>query len=141
MNAVKEEETYFLGTVDAPDTGPPWHITLNVCNKVVSFKIDTGADVSVMSYAKYNKRPNLQQTNAVLRSPGGTMICRGQFKVTVNAKNHEGYQLKICVADSDTDNLLGRSAASSLGLVQRLVTMYMCPHLVISTTSLLSAHQ
>ena len=49
------------------------------------------------------------------------MICRGQFEVAVDAKNHEGYQLKICVADSDTDNLLGRSAASSLGLVQRLV--------------------
>ena len=51
MNAVEEEETYFSGTIDAPDTGPPWHATLNVCNKVVGFKIDTGADVSVMSHA------------------------------------------------------------------------------------------
>lgn len=72
MNAVEEEETYFLGAVDAPDTEPPWHTTLNICNKVVCFKIDTGADISVMSYGEYNKlhpRPNLQQTNAVLHSP------------------------------------------------------------------------
>ena len=27
------------------------------------------------------------------------MICRGQFKITVNTKNHEGYQLKIFVED------------------------------------------
>ena len=68
VNAVEEEETYFLGAVDALDTVPPWHTTL----AIGSFKIDTGADVSVMSCAEHNQlcpRPRLQHTNAVPRRP------------------------------------------------------------------------
>ena len=120
MNAVDEEKTYFLGAVDSDV--PPWYVDVNIGKNAVCFNIDTGADVSVLSFKEYNRlvpRPTLQPTNASLRSPGGKMTCKGQFTSTVQVRNDK-FELKIFVIDSETDNLLGRTAASHMGLVQRV---------------------
>ena len=68
-------ETFSLGAVHgahAPD--PPWTISLNFCGSVTEFKIDTGADVSVISssiYETLSAPPVLKPSKAVLRGPGG----------------------------------------------------------------------
>ena len=118
MNAVDEEKTYFLGSVNCDV--PPWYVDVNICKNTVRFKIDIGADVSVLSLKEYNRlvpRPTLRPTNASIRSPGGKMTCKGQFTSTVHVWNNK-FELKIFVIDSETDNLLGRTAASHMGLVQ-----------------------
>ena len=50
--------------------------------RTVDFKIDTGADVSVISKEVYDSlqpRPRLRQSDAILRSPGGTLPYLGMF--------------------------------------------------------------
>ena len=47
-----------------------------------SFKTDTAADASVMSLQTYvSPRPPLQKATMVLRSPGGTVDCKGKIEV------------------------------------------------------------
>ena len=114
------KESLFLGAID---TGvAPWYTTINVCNKATRFKIDTGADVTVMSYGEFSQlrpHPALQRTSAILRSPGGKMDCEGFFTTNVNVRDKD-FEVKIYVINADTDNLLSRAAASSMGLVQRI---------------------
>ena len=79
----------------------PWRVTLGLCGRNVSFKIDTGADVNVVSkrtYDSFTRKPTLQPTNLVLHSRGGVMKVLGQFE-TVTTKN---IPLKIFVIDSET---------------------------------------
>ena len=47
------------------------------------------------------------------------MTCKGQFTSTVQIRNDK-FELKIFVIDSETDSLLGRTAESHMGLVQRV---------------------
>ena len=47
----KETEEAFLGTVQNSENTNPWAITLLVNGKPVEFKIDTGADVTVIPRA------------------------------------------------------------------------------------------
>ena len=54
VNEVTEQEentAYFLGSVKSTplSSGKQWTVKLNICHKQVTFKIDTGADVCIMS--------------------------------------------------------------------------------------------
>ena len=69
--------------------GSSWRHTLNVCGQDISFKIDTGADVSVISWRTYQSikhRPKLRPTEISQHSPGELMQVMGQFE-SVTAKN------------------------------------------------------
>lgn len=49
----------------------------------MNFKIDSGADATVISEASYNSlenKPELGNTNVILRSTGGVLQCVGQMK-------------------------------------------------------------
>lgn len=115
------ETTYLPGAIDS-DAEPPWYTELNLGGREIKFKIDTGADVSVISRKRYHKlglRLKLHQTNAVLRCPGGTMACKGQFVAIARIRDRP-YALRIFVVESNTENLLRRETASRMGLVKRL---------------------
>ena len=91
---------YFADSVGGGSENP-WRVTLGLCGRNVSFKIDTGADVNVVSkrtYDSFTRKPTLQPTNLVLHSRGGVMKVLGQFE-TVTTKN---IPLKIFVIDSET---------------------------------------
>ena len=54
----------------------PWSVTLHVNKTPVCFKIDTGADISVMSESTYQalpQRPQLKPSTALSSSPGGKL--------------------------------------------------------------------
>ena len=90
----------------------PWRVSvkLNETDRGTSFKIDTGAEVSVMSLQTYNNmspKPPLQKTAAVLRSPGGTLVCKGKIEVTARVKAVD-YPLWIYVVISAIECLLSR---------------------------------
>ena len=89
----------------------------------MSFKIDTGADVNVVSkrtYDSFTRMPTLQPTNLVLHSPGGVMKVLGQFE-TATTKN---IPRTIFVTDSETDSLLSRETASAMNLVKRVGSVF-----------------
>ena len=76
----------------------------------MTFKLDSGADVSVMSHSNYKElrpRPSLKTVKANLNSPGGPLNCRGQFiaKATVNGTV---YHFRVIVGVNDVENLLSQ---------------------------------
>ena len=88
----------------------------------VDFKTDTGADVSVISKEVYDglrPRPRLRQSDAILRSPGGTLPYLGMFTTYVDIGN-QTVPFRVFVLNNNCDNLLSRDAALRLGLVKRL---------------------
>ena len=118
-------EVFELGSVGPSNDNtsePPWRVTLNFCGQMTAFKIDSGADVCVISKAEFsrlNPKPRLKPSRATLKGPGGKIKYEGEFEVTIQ---HEkaNYQGRCFVVHSDTDNLLSRDASVRLGLIQRV---------------------
>lgn len=98
-------------------------VVLHIDRKPVRFKIDTGADISVISVLTYQalpQRPKLKPSSAALSSPGGMLSCKGQFTANISHKN-KLYCLNIYVIEGDCiNNLLSRHAACQTGLVERV---------------------
>ena len=114
--------TYFLGSIDQHGKEPPWRTKLTLNRHTVDFKIDTGADVSVISKEVYDSlqpRPRLRQSDAILRSPGGTLPYLGMFTTYVDIGNQQTVPFRVFVLNN-CNNLLSRDAALHLGLVKRL---------------------
>ena len=121
-NVNAESETYFMGAVSR-DGEDPWRETLTIGSQKVNFKLDTGADVSVVSSSTYhslNPRPSLDETKAILQSPGGRLSCIGTFKANVTTSKDKTGSLTFYVLDGHTENLLSREATARFGFVQRL---------------------
>ena len=114
------QDEFFLGSVETDDS--PWMTVIEIRGKKFDFKIDTGADVSVIPFDTFKSiqpRPALQATKALLRSPGGNLNCVGYFDAAVETEKGKG-QMKIYVLEGKTDNLLSREAAARFGFVQRV---------------------
>ena len=124
----EETEEYQLYSVSNSSREAPWEIDvqLNGSKQNTRFKIDTGADVSVMtlkSYYRLPTKPPLQKTATVLRSPGGRLDCKGKINVKAHLKGKE-YPLSIFVINSQTtENLLSREAATRMNLIKRVDTV------------------
>lgn len=88
---VDEESAMFLGSVQSEEVPiPPWTVDVLMDGQLIHFKIDSGADATVLSEKSYRclkgKIP-LSKTNIILKSPGGTLNCMGQLRAKVNLKN------------------------------------------------------
>lgn len=71
---------WFLGSVSDDYNDNEWHVKLPVNG--TKFKIDTSADITVMSeqtFLELPGHPHLYKTLADIRSPGGKLDCIGQF--------------------------------------------------------------
>ena len=120
LTAGTGRNSLFLGSLGTDDE--PWRITIPISGKAVSFKIDTGADVSAISesvYKSISPRPKLKHSDTVLQSPGGKVAYLGQF---VTQTEHRGNKVsfRVFVLKGSTDCLLSREAAIRLCLVRRL---------------------
>lgn len=115
--------THFLGETRDVQENSAWTITLPILDTAVDFKIDTGADISVISektLLSLKCKPKLTKVTAKLESPGGKLQCKGQFTVTTTVKN-KPFKIKLfVVSGSSVNNLLGRGASVAMGLVKRL---------------------
>ena len=110
-------------SVDSVDIDEkPWRVNLKIRDHPVDFKIDTGADVNIISKAQYEKLPvgPLQITPIIFNSPGGTIKPLEFF--TANLKNKKKKKtVKIYVLDNNVDvDLLSRGTANFLNLVKRV---------------------
>lgn len=122
----QEEDFYYMGSVISTtgnNDDNEWIVRLNIEGTTVEFKIDTGADCSVISETMYKtlqKRRVLQRPKKVLSGPGGRLNCLGQF-ITQTSYKGRTYTIRLYVIrGQNVNNLLSRPAALAMGLVKRV---------------------
>ena len=92
-------KSYTFDSIWSTVTEPPWRAIINIHNVPINFKIDTGADVNVISKATFNKissRPKLVQSTETLRSPGGYLQNLGEFTAQATFQNKK-FQIRLFV--------------------------------------------
>uniref|UniRef100_H3BCK2 Peptidase A2 domain-containing protein n=1 Tax=Latimeria chalumnae TaxID=7897 RepID=H3BCK2_LATCH len=127
VNAQKSNAaSLFLGSITCADeSSKPWKVNLTINETAVNFKIDTGADVSIISEATYSSMHSpSQSTDTILNSPGGKLQCKGQFSAKTRVKGTE-YQFNLYVIrGSQVNDLLGHDVATVMGLVHQVEETY-----------------
>ena len=115
------DDSFYVGMVTCKDDTEAWTVPLNIYDKVINFKIDTGADVTIIPESVYKcipKRPELQRTRASnLNSPGGKLSVLGEFPARARVKG-KLYEFRIVVVEHVTNCLLSRGTASRMNLIQ-----------------------
>ena len=98
-----------------------WHATLEVNRKSVRFRVDTGADVSVVPGRYFKKNsPVIEKTNKKLIGPGKTEIkVVGKFTTTLKTEKTATTQ-DLYIEENFREPLLGRSAIEALHLFERV---------------------
>lgn len=120
-SAVGEIEQYaFLGAIDS-EGSEPWNVNLSVKNTEIKFKIDTGADVTVIPEYMFRKLQNVKlvKTDKILFGPGQKQLhVLGKFKCELKLKSVKSNQ-DIYVVKGLKNSLLGRPAIQSLELLSK----------------------
>ena len=115
-----DDSFYLDSVVDYKMDTKPWNVKLSVQGVNVTFKIDSGADVSVITESTYNKLPNrpvLEPVNRKMRSVGGVLTCLGRFETQVKAHG-QLYRLMLYVIRHANCNLLSRLHSQGMGFLQ-----------------------
>ena len=116
------DQRYFLGAVECPDSDPAWFVELDVNGNPVKWKLDSGADVSVMSqetFKKMRERPELKPISIELLSLGGAVKPLGQFIAKTKFKGTK-YSFRVIVVPKMIDCLMSRSVACRMGLIKKI---------------------
>ena len=90
INTVQTEEEAFLGTVSEGDTNRPWMFELKLNKHSILFKIDTGADITIISQNVYCKERDgsLRCATTQLSGPGKTPLAvLGCFSANLKKKD------------------------------------------------------
>ena len=117
-----KDDNAFMGTVHEHRNANPWSITLSMNGKPMEFRIDTGADVSVIPLSVFKSIPcaMLRPTRKTLSGPSSkTLPVKGQFTATLRHQDREVTE-EVFVVRRLRHALLGRPAIESLGLLCRL---------------------
>ena len=140
VQAPVETEDEFLGTVRDEAGAKPWIMTLPLNGMPVEFKIDTGADVSVIPESVFNQleRTTLHPTSRSLSGPGQNRlrVC-GQFVGTLKHRAEE-FKSEFFVVHGLQTALLGRPAIEAMGLVKRVNSIKEGEELIAKHTGLFS---
>ena len=124
----QEESELFLGKVhiDHLKSGNnQWKVDIMVNDQLVNFKIDSGADVSVLPMHTYEKLENtkLQPTNKVLLGPCNYKLnCMGKFKAKLTVNNLSVENDVYVVKDLERQ-LLSRLDSQNLNLINKIETI------------------
>lgn len=129
VNEVTETEragqtSYFLGSVcDVNDKSEQWTVQLQVDSTPVEFKIDTGADVTVISEDTFHTLRGeraLDPPDIPLESPGGELLFLGCFNATVSHKGKDYQLTAYVVCGRRVNNLLSQALSVRMNLVRRV---------------------
>ena len=113
------DELFFAAVEERKCSTSPWYVNLEINQRDVKFKIDSGADVTLMTIDTYQKLqpiPELTPTKAVLNSVSGTIECKGTFRTQTLVRG-KLYKFKVYVANC-TNNLLSRTLSEMMQLVK-----------------------
>ena len=111
-----------MGVVQQSKGSNPWSITLSVNGILDEFKIDTGADVTVIPMSVVQSIPDTTLKPATKTLSGAscmTLQVKGQFTATLKYRDREATE-EVYVVRKLNRSLLGRPAIVALGLVQRV---------------------
>ena len=114
-----EEQSSYLGAINSA-AKEPWTIDLKVRHLLVHFKLDTGADVTVVPVSLYESlgRPKLTKTDKPLQGPGNkTLSVKGFFTENLSHNGRSAPE-DIYVVQGIDRCLLGRPALKNLNLVK-----------------------
>ena len=121
---VREVETsdYFLGEISGKQV-TPWTAKVCVYDKRMEFKLDSGADITVVPVNKYTSLGNkvkLVPSNKVLLDPCRyKMDCVGKFSAHLKVDKAEIHEDVYVIKDLET-SLLSRQSAEQLQLITRV---------------------
>ncbi|CAL9702469.1 unnamed protein product [Knipowitschia caucasica] len=122
VNELKETTQYqFLGEVTGPANPDKWTVTLDIAQVPLAFKIDTGADASIIgdkTFSLLTKKYRLTPTSTPFSGPGGPLKCFGMFEANTEYKG-ESYTFPVYVIKGNSC-LLSRIEAVKMGLVKRV---------------------
>ena len=94
-----------------------WNFDIEIDNKNIKFKVDNGADVTILNYSLYMK--SLAKCNKTLLTPTGNLKYLGIVKHKLNYKRSSVVEeIYILPQECKTRNLLSRSAAEALNIVR-----------------------
>ncbi|KAL5020662.1 hypothetical protein ScPMuIL_002255, partial [Solemya velum] len=114
-------DTLFLGTIGSDENSTPWMVDVKLNGSVVNFKIDTGADVTVVPNGSIDSSlVTLRKPDKILYGPGGKHlhVC-GMFRGTLSFRDRNIDQ-EIYVVEGLKHSLLGRPAIEKLELLLRI---------------------
>ena len=116
-----EEDDLFLGEISTKKKANPWMTDLCVDGVEMQFKIDTGADVTIIPETMYRKQldstPEFTRSKKVLFGPGQNHLnVQGQFTGTM-VKGDKTTQTEIFVIRGARQALLGRPTIEALELI------------------------
>ena len=117
-----DSDYMFLGMARLHGTDKAWTTTLQISGTPVTFKIDTGADVSIMARSTYDALPDappLEPSHANLHGPGGESLkVEGQFTTMATHRSRK-YMLQCVVIEGPANsNLLSRAMSLEMGVVK-----------------------
>ena len=115
-------QAHFLGEItDVGDSNDAWTVKLPIQGIEINFKINSGADTSVISEKTFNKLKHKPQQARKLESPEGTLDCMGHFIATTVWKEKR-FRFKVNVLKgSHSSHPLSRNVAAAMGLIKRIV--------------------
>jgi hypothetical protein len=123
-----DEDAIFLDSMTSPTSHDAWYVDVAVNGQTVNFKIDTGADATVIPASLFNNRmkASLQRVDRNLYGPNMSKLdVAGKFKANLRYKNRST-QIDVYVIRQVRAPLLGRHAAVLLNLVQRIDAITAC---------------
>ena len=119
------EDTAFLGMVDASQGDKPWEVLIPLGKSKVTFKMDTGADVTVLPHNMYSESEMGPLTSTKLKLYGPSrqeLDVKGKFTHQIAVENKCCSQ-DIYVVKGLQQPLLGRPAIRSLELLKDVNTL------------------
>ena len=128
MVTTENTDYEFLGAVTSSQvdtasvSGQPWMVHLQMNNQLMKFKIDSGANVTVIAEANYLEARDgpLQSPTAILRGPNSIPLSvSGKFRGQLRKGDKVSYEDIFVVKDLQS-SLLGCLATESLSLVMRV---------------------
>lgn len=120
-----DEIPAFLGAVGDPLDAKPWMVSIVMNKEPVEFKIDTGADVTVVPEAVFTKLKGtaLRPTSKTLLGPGNHAVSViGKFTAELEWSTSK-VQEEVFVVAGMKNSLLGRPAIQSLNLLAKVCSV------------------
>ena len=117
-----DDPSYFLGAVDADDAvDKPWEVRLKVNGQSTRtvFKVDSGADVTILTPEDYDKlvdKHTLEPVSIRINSVGTSLQCLGKFVAKIK-KGGKVFKINTYVINGARCNLLSRNASRAMGFL------------------------
>ena len=124
----RDNEEFFINVVEG-DSGDAdkWYATLETSGTLVSYMLDTGAQVNVLPEHVYNslhKKPKLHRTKVKLTAyDGGGITVKGKCVAFVKTEANKAYPVQFFVVHTKSPPIIGLETCQNLNLIKRVLSL------------------